>query len=200
MGFLDFFRREPRVSGREALIDFLDKQAAFLAQKGLYEYSRARAGPYGNVLFSEKDFLAEIEKSRWIAYPATLAMVTEAVEGALRPAAGEQRQPLLEGMTAAALSAFDRYPAPAALDNGTWSGLRQTLGHDLALIGLHPVKRVMDVPARYLDRYVEAMPIHEKLKANDVPTIHNYLRTNLCNVHDVFVRRADVPALVAVLV
>lgn len=200
MGFWDLFRRKPRVTGREALIDFLDKQAAFLAQKGLFEYSRARAGPYGNVLFSEQSFLAEIEKSRWIAYPATLAMVTEAVEGVLRPAVGEQRQPLLEGMTAAALTAFDRYPVPTALDSGTWSGLRQTLGHDLALIGLHPVKRVMDVPARYLDRYVEAMPIHEKLKANDVPTIHNYLRTNLCNVHDVFVRRADVPALVAVLI
>lgn len=200
MGLFDFFRREPRVSGREALVDFLDKQAAFLAQKGLFEYSRARAGPYGNVLFSEKGFLAEIEKSRWIAYPTTLAMVTEAVEGVLRPAAGDERQPLLHGMTAAALAAFDRYPVPAALDSGTWAGLRQTLEHDLALVGLHSVKRVMDVPGRYLDRYVEAMPIHEKLRANDVPTIHNYLRTNLCNVHDVFVRRADVPTLVAALV
>jgi len=200
MGFLDFFRREPPVAGREALIDFLDKQAAFLAQKGLYEYSRARAGPYGNLLFSEKSFLAEVEKSRWIAYPATLAMVTEAVEGALRPAAGEQRQRLLEGMTTAALAAFDRYPVPATLDSDVWSGLRQTLEHDLAVIGLHPVKRVMDMPGRYLDRYVEAMPIHEKLKAKDVPTIHNYLRTNLCNVHDLFVRRADAPALVAALV
>ena len=199
MGFLDFFRREPRVAGREALIDFLDKQAAFLAQKGIYEYSRARAGPYGNVLFDEKGFLAEIEKSRWRAYPATLAMVAEAVEGVLRPAAGEQREALLQSVTAAALAAFDRYPSPAVLEPGAWAALRQTLEHDLALVGLHAVKRVMDVPQRYLDRYVEAMPIHEKLKANDVPTIHNYLRTNLCNVHDVFVRRADVPALVAAL-
>lgn len=200
MGFFDFFRREPRVSGRETLVDFLDKQAAFLAQKGLYEYSRARAGPYGNVLFSEQGFLTEIEKSRWTAFPATLAMVTEAVEGVLRPAAGDERQPLLNGMTAAALAAFGRYPVPAALDSDAWAGLRQALEHDLALIGLHPVKRVMDVPQRYLDRYVEAMPIHEKLKAKDVPTIHNYLRTNLCHVHDAFVRRADVPALIAVLI
>lgn len=200
MGFFGFFRREPRLIGREALVDFLDKQAAFLAQKGLYEYSRARAGPYGNILFSEPTFLAEIEKSRWMAYPATLAMVAEAAEGVLRPAAGERRDQLLHGVTAAALAAFDRYRPPAALDAGVWAGLRQTLEHDLALIGLHPVKRVMDVPQRYLDRYVEAMPIHEKLKAKDVPTIHNYLRANLCNMHDVFVHRADVPALAAVLV
>ena len=57
----------------------------------------------------------------------------------------------------------------------------------------------MDIPIRYVDRYVASMPIHEKLRAKDAPPIHNYLRTNLCNVHDLFVRRADVPALVKVL-
>lgn len=196
MGFFDMFRRDPPVAGRAALTDFLDKQAAFLAQKGLFEYSRARAGPYGNILFDDKTFLAEIEKSRWLAYPVTLAMVAEAVEGVLRPTAGEAA---LQGVTAIALEAFDRYPAPATLTDGTWSELRHTLEHDLAFIGLHPVKRVMDVPRRFVDRYVAAMPIHEKLRANDEPTIHNYLKANLCNVHEVFVRRADVPALVAAL-
>ncbi|AXK81612.1 hypothetical protein DW352_14445 [Pseudolabrys taiwanensis] len=200
MGFFDLFRREARISGRETLVDFLDQQAAFLAQKGLYEYSRARAGPYGNLLFDEPAFLAEIEKARWAAYPATLAMVAETVDGVLRPAAGDRREAMLRGVNAAALAAFDRYRMPAAFDAEAWAHLRQTLEHDLASIGLHPVKRVMDVPARYLDRYVEAMPIHEKLKGKDVPTIHNYLRTNLCHVHDAFVRRADVPAVVAALV
>ncbi len=199
MGFFDMFRREPPVNGREALIDFLDKQAAFLAQKGLFEYSRARAGPYGNLLFDDKVFLAELEKARWLAFPVTLAMVTEAVEGVLRPAAADRRDALLQAMTGAALAAFDRYPAPSAVDAEAWAALRRTLEHDLAIIGLHPVKRVIDVPARFIDRYVDAMPIHEKLRAKDVPTIHNYLKTNLCNIHEVFVRRADAPALVAAL-
>ena len=60
---------------------------------------------------------------------------------------------------------------------------------------MHGVKRVMDVPANYADRYVTAMPIHEKLRAKDDTTIHNYLKANLCNVHEDFVRRVDVAAV-----
>lgn len=197
MGFFDiFFRREPPVANAAGLADFLDRQAAFLGQKGIFEYSRARAGPYGNVLFDDKGFLAEVEKARWLAFPVTLAMVAEAGEGVLRAAAPARREAVLHGVTAAALAVFDRYPQPVSLDAEIWAEKRRELVHDLAAVGLHAVKRVTDVPARYVDRYVAAMPIHEKLRAKDVPTIHNYLKANLCNVHEAFMRRADVAALV----
>ena len=104
MGFLDLFRRAEPIAGRDAFMDFLDTQAAFLAQKGMFEYSRARAGPYGNVLFSDAVFLEELEKSRWVAFPVILAMVSEALEGALRPAAGDHRDEVLLGVSAAALA------------------------------------------------------------------------------------------------
>ena len=199
MGFFDLFRRAEPIADRKAFMDFLDTQAAFLAQKGMFEYSRARAGPYGNVLFSDAVFLEELEKSRWVAFPVMLAMVSEALEGALRPAAGDHRDEVLRGVSAAALAIFDRYPTPATLDAEVWMEARRQLDHDLTLIGLHGIKRVMDIPIRYVDRYVASMPIHEKLRAKDAPTIHNYLRTNLCNVHDLFMQRADIPALVEVL-
>lgn len=196
MGFFDIFRREPPVASAVDLANFLDRQAAFLDQKGIFEYSRARAGPYGNLLFDDKGFLAEVEKARWLAFPVALAMVAEAVEGVLREAAPERRDAVLQAVSAAALTVFDRYPPPAALEAEAWAGKRREFVHDLAVIGLHAVKRVMDVPARFVDRYVAAMPIHEKLRAKDVPTIHNYLKANLCNVHQAFVRRANVAALV----
>lgn len=199
MGVFDIFRRKQPIAGRAALVDFLDAQAAFLAQKGMYEYSRARAGPYGNILFDDKAFLAELEKARWLAFPVTLAMVAETVEGALRGEAGKQAEAVRQSAVDAALEVFDRYPPPAALEAAAWAEKRRELRHDLTLIGLHAVKRVMDVPARFVDRYVAAMPIHEKLRVNDVPTIHSFLKTNLCNVHEAFLRRADVRALVAAL-
>ena len=199
MGFFDMFRRGQPVAGRAALADFIDAQAAFLAQKGMFEYSRARAGPYGNILFDDKSFLVELEKSRWLAFPVTLAMVAEAVEGVLRPVAGQQQDTVLQAVVAVTLDVFDRYPTPAAVENEVWAEKRRELEHDLALVGLHAVKRVMDVPARFVDRYVAAMPIHEKLRAKDASTIHNYLKTNLCNIHELFVRRADVRALVEAL-
>ncbi len=195
MGLFDMFRRVAPIVTRDELMDFLDRQAAFVAQKGLFEYSRARAGPYGNMLFDDKAFLAELETSRWLAFPVMLAMVGEAVEGLLRPAAGDRRAAMLQALTDAALATFDRYPVPAGLSAEAWAELRQQVEHDFSLLSFHPVKQAMDIPARFIDRYVAAMPIYEKLLAKDIPTIHNYLKTNLCNVHEVFVKRADVAAL-----
>jgi hypothetical protein len=43
------------------------------------------------------------------------------------------------------------------------------------------------------------MPIHEKLRGRDFPTIRNYLRVSLCNIHDEFSKRLDVPAITTAL-
>ena len=41
------------------------------------------------------------------------------------------------------------------------------------------------------------MPIHEKLRGRDFPTTRNYLRVAMCNIHDEFVERLDMPAVAA---
>ena len=58
MGLLDFFRGKPPIRDLAAVATFMDENAAFLMQKGLYEYSRARAGHYAKVLFREPEFHA----------------------------------------------------------------------------------------------------------------------------------------------
>lgn len=199
MGFFDMFRRGEPIASRDELMDFLDRQAAFLTQKGIFEYSRARAGSFGNVLFDDKSFLVELEQSRWQAFPVMIAMVGEAVEGLLRPVAGEARSGMLRALTDAALTTFDRYPLPQGISAQEWAGLRNQVEEDFKLLSFHPVKRAMDIPARFIERYVAAMPIHEKLLAKDIPTIHNYLKSNLCHVHEVFVKRADAAALIEAL-
>ena len=85
MGLLDYFRRPAPIRDAARLGDFIDQHTAFLAQKGLYEYARARAGHYAKVLFGEKEFQTAIDQARWRAYPLCLAMVTELVEGVLSP-------------------------------------------------------------------------------------------------------------------
>ncbi len=122
MGFFDLFRRAAPIGTRDALMDFLDRQSAFLAQKGIFEYSRARAGPYGNILFDDKSFLAELEKSRWLAFPAMLGMVGEAVEGVLRPGAGDRRPVMLQNLTAAALADLRPLSGAAAIDRAGLGG------------------------------------------------------------------------------
>ncbi len=189
------FRRPPPIRERGELADFIDAQAAFLMQKGIYEYSRARAGHYSKVLFAEPGFQHAVEQARWRAYPLGLAMITELTEGVLRPRAGEERRALLDPLAALVLSVFDRYPVPAALAKDEWLQARRELLRRLDLIGVHAVKMAKDIPEPYAESYFSLMPIHEKLRGQDFQTTHNYLRVTMCNIHDEFLARADVPAL-----
>src|SRR5215211_2914218 len=92
MGLFDrFFRRKPPIRDITGLAEFIDQNAAFLMQKGIYEYSRARAGHYAKVLLREPEFQAAVEVSRWRAFPLGLAMVAEMVEGVLREHIGDRR-------------------------------------------------------------------------------------------------------------
>jgi hypothetical protein len=199
MGFLDIFKRKPPIQDAAAVRLFIDENAAFIVQKGIYEYSRARAGHYAKVLFREPGFQAAVEVSRWRAYPIGLVMVTEMVEGVLRAGMAD-RHAALDALSAIALRIFDHYPVSPALGDETWRDLRAELTRQLALIGLHPPKRVIDIPEQWAQTYFDLMPIHEKLRTRDFPTTRNYLRVTLCNIHDELVPRLDMPAVARSLV
>jgi hypothetical protein len=198
LGFLDFFRRRPPIRDTQALADFIDQHSAFLVQKGIYEYSRARAGHYAKVLFREQGFIDAVEQSRWRAFPLGLAMVGELVEGVLRPHE-RNRSEALEAFNALVLSVFDRYPVPVALGEHVWSEERIELERRLRLNGMHAPKRAFDICEPWAETYVSLFPIHEKLRGRDFPTIRNYLRVTLCNIHDELTKRMDAPAVAAML-
>ena len=199
MDLLRFFRRSPPIRDLAALAEFIDRNAAFVTQKGLYEYSRARAGHYAKVLFGEASFQAAIEISRWRAYPLGLAMVGEVTEGILRPQFGERRLAAVAALRDVVLDVFDRYPAPEALSKAEWMESRRELSHRLEFIGLHAPKAAKDIPEPFIDGYFALMPIHEKLRGSDYPTTRNYLRVTLCNIHEELTKRLDAPAIAASL-
>jgi hypothetical protein len=196
MGLFDIFRRAPAIREGAALADFVDHNAAFLIQKGMYEYARARAGHYAKVLLQEPEFLAEIEKARWQGYPLGLAMVGEMVEKVLNPSIADDRRAGIDALADLVLSVFDRYPVPPSLGAAAWAGERSELARRLDLIALHPPKPVKDMPVPFAKLYFDMMPIHEKLRAPDFPAITNYLRVSLINIHDELIARIDVPAVV----
>jgi hypothetical protein len=194
VGILKFFRNPPRICDPAALADFIDQNAAFLVQKGIYEYSRARAGHYAKVLFREQGFQLAVDESRWRAYPLGLLMVAELVEGVLLPYV-RPRNKLTAELSTIVCSVFDRYPIPAALGAHVWTEARAELVRGLQHIGLHPPKRAFEICDPWADRYFNLMPIDQKLRRPDYPTICNYLRVILCNIHDEFSRRVDPAAL-----
>lgn len=196
MNFFDrLLGRAPPVSDVDGLADFIDAHSAFVVQKGIFEYSRARAGHYSKVLFGEAEFQEAVEKSRWRAYPLGLAMVAEVASVVLQETTHQERQPIVRSVADLTLSVFDRYQVPAALDAETWSTERSELARRLDLIGLHPPKRAMDIPEPIAESYFALMPIHKSLRGQDFPTLKNYLKVTLCNVHDELTKRIDAQAV-----
>jgi hypothetical protein len=189
------FRPRPPIRDLEALADFIDAQSAFIVQKGIYEYSRARAGHYAKVLFAEKGFAASVEYARWQAYPLGLAWLGEVVEGVLASKAGAQRRQILDQLSLVVLSVFDRYPVPPQIGEAAWLEARRELERRLDLLGGHAPKRVMDIPDPLAEAYFAMMPIHEKLRGRDFQTTRNYLRVSLCNIHDELISRMDAAAV-----
>jgi len=199
MALFDIFRRPRPIRDTGALADFIDENSAFLVQKAIYEYSRARAGHYSKVLFAEPEFHAAVELSRWRSYPLGLAMVAEVADSVLRPHFDADRRREIDALVAIVLSVFDRYPVPDSLGEAVWRELRTDLERRLQLIGLHPPKRAMDIPEPFAKLYFDLMPIHEKLRGRDFPTTHNYLKVTLCNIHDELTRRMDAGAVATLL-
>ncbi len=193
------FRRQPSIQDTDGLAEFIDAHAAFVVQKGIYEYARARAGHYSKVLFGEEGFQRAVEVSRWRAYPLGLAMVGEVTTVVLQETTQLDRQALVSGVSDLTLSVFDRWEVPAALDEPAWRELRKELAERLDRIGLHPPKRAMDIPEPIAEAYFALMPIHESLRGQDFPTLRNYLRVTLCNVHHELTKRLDARAIAAQL-
>jgi hypothetical protein len=197
-GLLDIFRKRPPIRSQQELAQFIDENAAFLVQKGIYEYSRARAGHYAKILFREPEFAEALDRSRWGAFPLGLAMVAEVVEGILRASAAEPSREL-EALAALTLSVLDRYPVPASQSKDRWSKARAELARRLQLIGQHPPKRAFDIPEPFAKAYFDLMPIHKSLRTAEYPTLHNYLKVTLCNIHDELTRRLDAESVISSL-
>jgi hypothetical protein len=189
------FRPRPPIRDLEELADFIDAQSAFIVQKGIYEYSRARAGHYAKVLFAEEGFAQSVERARWQAFPLGLSMVGEMIEGAFASQPGVHRREVLDQLISVVLSVFDRYPVPPSIGEGAWLEARSDLAHRLDLVGGRAPKRVMDIPEPLAETYFALMPIHEKLRGRDFQTTRNYLRVSLCNIHDELISRIDKAAL-----
>jgi hypothetical protein len=196
MAFFGLFKRKRPISEPKDLADFIDEHAAFLMQKGIYEYSRARAGPHANKMMTEPDFLKSSELSRWRAYPLGLTMLGEMVEGVLRPHAGADKRAFTDDFIDLVLSVFDRYPVPPPIGKEAWLDARSALALSVDQVSLHPPERVIDIPEQYVERYFNMMPIHKDMLTRDVGTTLAFLKLNLANMHEDLTNRMNAAEMV----
>lgn len=194
-GIPAYFRRKPPIDTRDKLVEFLDTRAAFLIQKNIFDYARARSGPYFSQIIKEAAFQRSVDEARWTGYPTGLAALAEIVRGILFHDA--DRKSLNDAVSSAALAAFDKYPAPEVLGEEAWKKARETLIERLANIDSHPPKFAKDVILPYAQILYDSQPIHEELRKNDFEMIQAQLRINMVAMHDEFEKRVKKPELVA---
>lgn len=191
-----FSRRGP-VTNVGDLEDFIDQHAAFGVQKCIVEYCRARAGIQWSKLFKEKEFLDALNHARWHAYPVGVGNITEMVDAALRPAAGENGEVVTATLTRCARHVLQRYPVPQGEAVDFWTQEIATLEERMGKVGLRPPRPVKDIPIPTAKVIYDLLPIHAQLRGHDYELIKNNLRMNLCRSYEIFIHRADLDALTA---
>lgn len=189
------FGQPAPIASAGALADFIDSRAAFLCQKCVVEFCRVRAGVYWQKLFTEEEFITELGKANWKAYPPAVGMLAEMVEGVLREPAGLRRRELPRALGALCRGVFARHPVPPGLPADFWneaSALVDARLEATQAAAPRPVRAIPDPLARMV---FEALPIHQNIVINDYDYIFNNLRMNLLRFHSDFVDALDGPAL-----
>lgn len=197
MGLFDFLRRrKPAIRTPQELTDFIDAQAAFLVQKGIYDYARARSGHYSKVMLADEGFQRALDRARWRAFPLGLAMVGETVEATLAPQAGGDRRSEIDPLIKLILSVYDRYPRPAALTEEEWTAGRADLTQHMERLSTHPPKRIIDIPVPFAERYFAMMPFDKPFLTLDAPTARGFMQLQLIKVQDELLQRMDAGEMV----
>ena len=201
MGILDkisanVFGRREMIASRAGLADFIDSRAAFMCQKCVVEFCRVRAGVYWQKLFMEEEFIAALGRANWMAFPPSVGMLVEMVEGVLREHAGLRQRALPQAMGEVCREVFARHPVPPGMETDFWADAAALVDERLAATQTgapRPIRLVPDPLARLV---YEALPIHESVVTHDYDYIFNNLRMNLLRFHSDFTEALDGPTLV----
>lgn len=193
------FRKPEPIVDRESLQGFMDSRAAFIAQKGIVEFCRVRAGIYWQKLFTEEDFRNHLSHSCWQAYAPALALVSQMVEAGLRESAGLDRARVARSIEALARAAYMSYPASAGFTEEEWAERFGIVAARLSEIAAQPARPVRKMPEGMAEQIFAVLPLHPSIVTNDSDYIFNNVRMNLLRAHDDFLASADLPSLVQAL-
>jgi hypothetical protein len=185
-------RRPPPVAAAGELADFLGAQTAYIAQRSVLEYCRARTGLNWDKLFAEPSFLERLEVCRWEAYALILADVAELALIRLRRHGAADPHAYVPGVVQAAHAALLRHPVPG--HRTSWTDAAEAINGHLARAVIAAPRPVHLVGLHSADAIFDLLPIHADLRRQDREMFQNSIRFAICRAFEA-TRRFDVPAL-----
>jgi hypothetical protein len=190
-------RPAPPVTDAAGLADLLAAQTAFVTQRTVIEYCRARTGFNWDKLFAEPAFVAALEVCRWEGYAAVLGEVAELVLIRLRRDGAADPEAYEAGLVRAAQAALLRHPVPA--HRADWADAAEAIERHLARALIAAPRPVHLVGVQSADAIFKLLPIHADLRRQDHEWFRNSLRFAICGAFEEISRRIDVAALEAAL-
>jgi len=169
----------PPVATAADLAEFLAAQSAFVAQKCVIEYCRARAGMNWDKLFKEQAFLDAIEECRWEAYAAVLGDMTVLAEGRLRRGAEGQAGELPDRLATLAESALTTFGPATTARGSDWSDVVTEIRARLVEAQLADALPSHEVGKVSGDKVYRILPVHPDIRAYDRELVTNNIRFNL---------------------
>ncbi|WP_198371005.1 hypothetical protein [Roseomonas rosulenta] len=186
-------------SNPEAFGAFLQRQAAFVAQKTVIDYCRVKSGRQETRLFDDPDFQAALRHCRWQTYLAALADVFVIADAWLRPQMPSQPDALAQGIVAlhATALAIETPPPEEAADAA--QSLRAFPGQ-LAARRQAPAVPLHEMPLLAEAPLFATLPIHADQRIGEAPYIRGALRLHIVSTQQEMERRFDPAGLAAALV
>ena len=190
MGLFASFRRAQRIGDPAALSAFFDRHAAFMVQKCIYEYARARSGLLSTKLLEEPAFKTAAERAKWRNYPLCLQGLAVMAEGVLRPHADDAGA-LAAGVAEAAGTVCRGYETPPGAAFDFWERAEAAIA-DRLIGGIgSPPCAVKDIPIETAEAFFANLPIHPDLSSYDFRLVTNNQRANLLRAYEAFIKEAE---------
>jgi hypothetical protein len=200
MGLLDrIFRRRPPITAKVDVADFIDAQSAFIINRTLYEYARARSGVLSVQLLREKQFQDAVEDGRWKAFPIGVGNVAELVASRLRPHAGDRDQQVVDAIVQCANTVLSRYRVPDGFPPDFWTQARAEVEQRLRLTGLAAPKPAQDIAIASFPALFDLVPLHPDVRKHDFEVVQNNLRSTMLGIAREFEDRASPERLISAL-
>jgi hypothetical protein len=192
------FRRflRPKIAEPAALERFVERYAAYLAQKTAIDYCRVKAGRQEREMFADADFIAALTHCRWQTFAPGVADVLAMVEAWLRPHAGggDADAALAASLARIGGAILDRAAAPPA-ERDTLDAVREGLERHLAQLQQAPPLGADRLPMRSEAPLLAAIPIHPDQRAGETPSIRGALRFHLVSAQQELERGFEPAAL-----
>jgi hypothetical protein len=190
-------QRNRRSAEPGALTDFLARQAAFVAQKTVYDYCRVKAGRDEKRLFADPDFQVALRHCRWQVFAGSAQDMAALAEAWLRPHAPGREAALAAALAAIGARLLQEAEGIPETERESLAAAAEALPRHLAGLQEQPPKSADRLPLLAEAPLLATIPVHPDQRIGETPALRGALRFHVVSTQQEMERGFDPGGLAA---